>query len=103
MNNDNKIVFRKCSDPLCERSVKEASRSICWHCTNLKKRYGVTHSGVLELRREAGTLCYICEKTRKYLTPFGNREYRLCSRCLYLCQTMGDEGWMRRLREVLAN
>lgn len=103
MADENEIVYRKCSDPGCGRAVKEPSRSICWHCSNLKKRYGMTHSGVQELRREAGTLCYICEKTRKYLSPYGTQQFKICSRCLYLCQTLGDEGWMRRLQQVVSD
>jgi hypothetical protein len=98
-----KIEHRKCSDPLCNRSVTEESRHLCWHCTNFKKRYGVTHSGVLEMRKREGRICYICEKMRKYLVLFGPKQFRICSRCLYLCQTTGDAGWMRRLQEVVSD
>jgi hypothetical protein len=97
------IEYRKCSDPLCGRPVRDVSRYLCWHCINLKRRYGKTHSGVLELRKQEGKICYICEKTRKYLVPFGPKQFKICSRCLYLCHTTGDAGWLKRLQEVVSD
>lgn len=81
------MVTSKCTD--CDRQA-DKGRSLCWHCTNLKKRYGVTSIGITAYLRELGTVCYVCVRTRRGLRKmYGRPVCRICRHAIQVLETPG--------------
>lgn len=95
-----KLVYRVCADETCGRKVYEHNRIYCWHCINFRKRYKLTHTGVMEKRKLDGKICFLCQEFKRTLIKLENNR-NLCLTCKKLCEMMGDEDWRTRLVECV--
>lgn len=93
-----KRTFKRCSD--CHRRA-DKGRKLCWHCTNLKKRYGVTSSTLATSSRACG----VCLTIRAKLTRVGawDPPTYLCYKCKQALEVIGNPDQHDRLRRIQEN
>lgn len=90
------MVTDTCTD--CPRNATRG-RSLCWHCTNLKKRYGVTAKGIDAYLRAIGTVCYVCVHTRRGLRMTYGRP--ICRLCRHAVKVMAVPGTIELVSNLI--
>ncbi len=97
MNYLEKMEIGICADPTCGRPLYDENRKFCWHCTNFKRRFGMTHTGVMAERLRNGKVCFLCQKTKIVLYEYGVNKHPICPRCFKICDNSKSQGWLERL------
>lgn len=90
------MVTKKCTQ--CERQA-DYGRSLCWHCTNIKKRYRMTDAEINAYRLELGSICFICERSMRGLRLVYGRA--ICRICMDVVQVMEMPGRIERVSNLI--
>lgn len=87
----------KCTD--CERPATDG-RKMCWHCINFKKRYGMTHEGVMAMRAQAKTICDVCSRVKRHMQVY--KAHTLCSRCMNVVFLLADPNKLHVVSKIVS-
>jgi hypothetical protein len=83
----------------CGKPTNERHRRLCWRCTNLKHRYGLTYQEMQEQKQKTAG-CFLCLQPRKYLAPV--QGVNVCSRCQEILRLVQDTEWLGRVTSVIS-